>query len=138
MQHTKTKTIVGRILSGLVGLFLIGASGVPKFIDWPGKQEMMDRMGIPLSLLPTIGVIEISVAVLYLIPRTSFLGAIFATGLLGGAVFTHLRVGDGLFEILFPVILGVILWTGLALRHPLLFGLTLGNWRKTEPTNEPN
>ena len=35
MQHTKT--IVGRILSGLVGLFLIGASGVPKFIDWPGK-----------------------------------------------------------------------------------------------------
>ena len=107
MQHTKT--IVGRILSGLVGLFLIGASGVPKFIDWAGKQEMMDRMGIPLSLLPTIGVIEISVAVLYLIPRTSFLGAIFATGLLGGAVFTYLRVGDGLFEILFPVILGVIL-----------------------------
>ena len=99
MQKTKTETIIGWILTGLVGLFLTGGSGVPKFIDFPGKQEMMERMGIPLNLLPTIGAIEISVALLYLIPRTSFLGAILATGYLGGAVCTHLRVGDGLFEL---------------------------------------
>ena len=139
MQKTKTKTIIGWILTGLVGLFLIGGSGVPKFIDFPGKQEMMERMGIPLNLLPTIGAIEISVALLYLIPRTSFLGAILATGYLGGAVCTHLRVGDELFEILFPVILGVILWLGLALRHPILFSLARGNWTEIEKTrNEPS
>ncbi|QDU96763.1 DoxX family protein [Lignipirellula cremea] len=127
MQTSKTKTIVGWVLSVLIGLFLIGASGLPKFlVDWPGKEEMMARLGIPLDLLLTIGLIEIGVAVLYLIPPTAFLGAILTTGYLGGAVFTHLRIGDGLFETLFPVILGVILWTGLALRKPVLFSLLPG------------
>jgi hypothetical protein len=124
---SKTKTIIGWVLSVLVGLFLIGASGVPKFFDFPGKEEMMARLGLPLDLLPTIATIEIAVAVLTLIPRTAFLGAILATGYLGGAVVTHLRVGDGLFEILFPVILGAIMWTGLALRKPILYSLVLGS-----------
>ena len=84
---------------------MIGASGAPKFIDFPGKNEMMDKMGIPLSLVPTIGVLEIAVAVLYLVPRTSFLGAILMTGYLGGAVFTHLRIGDPWF---FPIIIGAL------------------------------
>jgi hypothetical protein len=127
---SKTKTIVGWVLSALAGLFLIGASGVPKFFDFPGKEEMMAHLGLPLDLLPTIGTIEIAVAVLYLIPKTAFLGAILTTAYLGGAVVTHLRVGDGLFEILFPVILGTILWTGLALRKPILFSLLLGSETK--------
>lgn len=116
----KVQRITGWVLTGLVGLFLIGASGVPKFFDFPGKNEMMEKMGIPLSLLPTIGVIEIAVSVLYLIPRTSFLGAILVTGYLGGAVFTHLRVGDPWY---FPIIVGVLAWGGLALRQPLIFTL---------------
>lgn len=126
------KRITGWVLSGLVGLFLIGASGLPKFsfVDWPGKaemmQEMMDHLGIPMTLLPQIGVIEVSVAILFLIPRTSFVGAILTTGLLGGAVFTHVRVGDGSFEVLFPVALGALMWTGLALRTPALVDLVLG------------
>src|SRR5690606_60934 len=126
MQPSKAKRINGWILSGLIGLFLIGASGVPKFLDFPGKDEMMEHLGIPLSLLPTIGILEIAAALIYLIPRTAFLGAILTTGYLGGAVFTHLRAGDGLFEVLFPVILGIIMWMGLALRHPILFSLLLG------------
>jgi hypothetical protein len=124
---SKTKTITGWVFSALVGLFLIGASGVPKFLDFPGKEEMMAHLGLPLDLLPTIGTIEIAVAILYLLPWTAFLGAILTTGYLGGAVVTHLRVGDGLFEILFPVILGVLMWTGLALRKPILFALLLGS-----------
>jgi hypothetical protein len=124
---SKTKTIVGWVLSALAGLFLIGASGMPKFFDFPGKEEMMAHLGLSLDLLPTIAVIEIAVAVLYLIPKTAFLGAILTTGYLGGAVATHLRVGDGLFEILFPVIVGAILWTGLALRKPILFSLLIGS-----------
>ena len=72
----KVQRITGWFLTGLVGLFMIGVSGVPKFFDFPGKNEMMEKMGIPLSILPAIAVVEIAVAVIYLIPRTSFLGAI--------------------------------------------------------------
>lgn len=80
----------------------------------------MAKLGIPLSLLPTIGVLEIGVTLLYLIPRTSFLGALLLTGYLGGAVFTHLRVGDPWF---FPLIVAIVAWLGLALRQPTIFTL---------------
>ncbi len=118
---SKAQRITGWILTGLVGLFMIGASGVPKFFDFPGKNEMMEKLGIPLPLLPTIAVLEIAVTVIYLIPRTAFLGAILMTGYLGGAVFTHLRVGDPWY---FPIIIGVLAWLGLALRQPTIFALT--------------
>jgi hypothetical protein len=93
-MSSKALLITGWVLTGLVGLFMIGVSGIPKFFDFPGKNEMMEHLGIPLSLVPTLAVLEIAVTVSYLIPRTSFLGAILMTGYLGGAVFTHLRVGD--------------------------------------------
>jgi hypothetical protein len=120
---TKTHRIIGWALTLLVGLFLIGVSGVPKFFDFSGKDEMMAKLQVPLNLLTTLGVIEISIAVLYLIPRTAFLGAILTTGHLGGAVWTHLRVGDPWY---FPIIIGVLMWLGLALRHPVIFRLVLG------------
>ena len=120
---TKAQRITGWALTILVGLFLIGVSGVPKFFDFPNKAEMMSKLQIPLNLLTTLGVIEISVAVLYLIPRTAFLGAILTTGYLGGALWTHLRVGDTWY---FPIIIGVLMWLGLALRHPVIFRLLLG------------
>jgi hypothetical protein len=123
---TKTQRIIGWILTVLVGLFLIGASGVPKFLDISqieGMADMMTKLQIPLDLLKVLGVIEVSVAVLYLIPRTAFLGAILTTGYLGGALWTHLRVGDTWF---FPIIIGVLLWLGLALRRPAIFQLLLG------------
>lgn len=120
---SKVQLITGRVLTALVGLFLIGASGIPKFMDWPGKKEMMDKIGIPLTLLPTIGVIEIVITIIYLIPRTAFLGAILITAYLGGAIITHLRVGEPWF---FPVIIGVLTWVALALRQPLIFKLAGG------------
>jgi hypothetical protein len=117
---SKAQRITGWVLTGLVGLFLIGASGVPKFFDFPGKNEMMAKLGIPLPLLPTLAVLEIAVTVIYLIPRTAFLGAILMTGYLGGAVFTHLRVSDPWY---FPIIIGVLAWVGLGLRQPMIFSL---------------
>jgi len=120
---SKAKRITGWTLTVLMGLFLIGASGVPKFLDFPGKADMMSKLQIPLELLTTLGVIEIAVAVLYLIPRTAFLGAILTTGYLGGALWTHLRVNDTWF---FPIIIGVLMWLGLALRRPVIFRLLLG------------
>lgn len=124
-MQSKPQLITGRVLTGLVGLFLIVGSGIPKFLDWPGKDEMMSKMGIPLALLPTIGVIEIAITVLYLIPRTAFLGAILVTAYLGGAIMTHLRVGDPWF---FPIIIGVVMWVALALRKPVIFKLALGSY----------
>lgn len=67
--------------------------------------------------------IEIAVAILFLIPRTSFVGAILVTGYLGGAVWTHLRVGDPWF---FPIIIGVVMWVALGLRRPAIFALASG------------
>lgn len=119
----KAQHITGWILTGLVSLFLIGASGVPKFLDWEGREAMLTHMGMSSSLMPTIGVIEIAVTLIYLIPRTAFLGAILITGYLGGAVMTHLRVGDPWW---FPIVIGVVVWLGLALRQPAIIRLALG------------
>ncbi|HMO14794.1 MAG TPA: DoxX family protein [Pirellulaceae bacterium] len=119
----KTRQITGWILTGLVGVFLIGISGLPKFLDWQGKDEMMSKLEIPLDLLPMLGVLEILVTLLFLIPRTSFFGAILVTGYLGGAVWTHLRVGDPWF---FPIIIGVLVWLALALRRSAIVNLAFG------------
>lgn len=131
---TKAMRITGWTLTILVGLFLAVASGVPKFIDFPGKAELMGKLEVPASLWSTLGVIEITVAVLFLIPRTAFLGAILSTGYLGGAVWTHLRVGDPWF---FPIIIGVLMWTGLALRRPEIFRLLLGQEPATVQPHSP-
>ena len=73
---------------------------------------------VPLGLLLLVGV------VLYAIPRTSVLGAIYLTGFLGGAVATHFRVGSPLFtHVLFAVYVAVFVWGGLALRNPRLLSL---------------
>jgi len=117
---SKSKRITGWVLTGLVGLFMIGASGVPKFMDWPGKKAMFDHLGITPELSPVLGIIEIAVTLLFLIPRTSFLGAILVTGYLGGAVWAHLRVGDPWY---FPIIIGVVMWVALGLRRPAIFSL---------------
>lgn len=120
---SQARHITGWVLTGLVGLFLIVASAIPKFIDFPNKEEMFAKLGIPLELAPILGVLEIAVATLFLIPRTAFLGAILATGYLGGAAWTHLRVGDPWF---FPIIIGIILWTGIGLRRPAIMALAKG------------
>lgn len=125
---TKTKNIIGWSLSGLIGLFMIGASGIAKFMDYPGKAEQLAKLQVPLSLLPTVAIIEIAVTTLYLIPRTAFLGAILVSAYLGGAVWTHLRIGDPWY---FPIITGVIAWTALALRNPAIIALALG--RRVQP-----
>lgn len=131
-MSSKAKRTFGWVLTGLVGLFLIGASGVPKFMDWPGKQEMFDHLGITADLSPVLGVIEIAVVLLFLIPRTSFVGAILVTGYLGGAVWAHLRVGDPWF---FPILIGVVMWIGLALRYPVIFKLAFGVVRENPSDN---
>jgi len=113
----------GRVLSGLVVLFLI-LDGIIKFIKPAPVIETSAHLGLPLSLANTLGILLLVCTAIYVIPRTSVLGAILLTGYLGGAVATHLRVGDPLFShILFPTYLGVMLWLGLYLRDERLRAL---------------
>ncbi len=123
--------IIGWVLTGLLGVFLIGVSGVPKFIDFPDKEKMFEHLGITPDLSPILGIIEITVTIIYLIPRTAFVGAILLTGYLGGAVWTHVRVGDAW---VFPVVIGVLVWVALGLRKPVIFSLALGVETSTSPT----
>ena len=115
-SSSKKRVWVGRVLSGLVVLFLI-PDGIVKFIKPAPVVEAFAHVGWPLSLANVLGTLLLVCIGLYAIPRTSILGAILLTGYLGGAVATHLRAGDPLFShILFPTYLGVLLWLGLYLR----------------------
>ena len=82
------------------------------------------QLGYPESVLLGLGIVLLACTVLYVIPRTAILGAILLTGYLGGAVATHVRVGNPLFtHVLFPVYLGVLIWGGLYLRDERLRAL---------------
>jgi hypothetical protein len=77
---------------------------------------MLEQMGFPERLGLTLGIVEIGSTVLYLVPRTTVLGAILLTGYLGGAVATHARVLE--MQFLMPLVLGMLVWGGLFLRDP--------------------
>lgn len=113
---SNAKVSTGYALSGLVILFLLFDSAI-KFINPPGVADAFAHTGWPSNLAAVLGAILLTCTALYAMPRTSILGAVLLTGYLGGAVATHLRVGDPLFShVLFPVYLGVMLWAGLFLR----------------------
>lgn len=81
----------------------------------------MAELGWPPGYAFSIGILELSCVVLYLMPKTSIFGAILTMGLLGGAMATHIRVGNPLFShVLFPVYVGLFMWGGLWLRTPQL------------------
>jgi len=124
----KTMLWAGRILSGLPALFLL-VDSVGKFVKPAPVVEGTVRLGYPESVIFPLGIVLLACTVVYLVPRTSILGAILLTGYLGGAVATHLRVGDGLFPMFFPVILGVLVWGGLFLRDNRLRALL--PWRSS-------
>ena len=110
----------GYILSGLPVLFLL-IDAVGKFVKPAAVVEGTQQLGYNESVILPLGIILLASTIIYLIPRTSTLGAILLTGYLGGAVATHVRVGSPHFShILFPVYLGIMLWLGLYLREKRL------------------
>ena len=112
---SKGKLWGGRIMSWLPALFLL-VDGVMKLFKPAVVVEATVKLGYPENTILPIGIVLTVCTILYLIPRTAVLGAILLTGYLGGAVATHVRVGEGLFPISFPIIFGVLLWGGLYLR----------------------
>ena len=112
----------GRLLSALPLLMLLPSAAM-KFLKPPEVIEGFVRLGYPESLALGLGILELACTAVYLIPRTSVLGAILLTGYLGGATATHVRVGDPFSMFIIPVILGVMVWGGLYLRDPRLRAL---------------
>ena len=103
----------GRVMSALPVLMVLFGS-VMKLTRAPGVVEGFNRAGAPERLIIPVGLIELICCVVYLIPRTSVLGAILMTGLLGGATITTLRIGDPTYPL--PVVLGMLAWGGLWMR----------------------
>jgi hypothetical protein len=109
----------GGIISALPVLMLL-MSGVMKLVKPVFVVEGSTRLGWDEGLILGLGITEIACTVVYVIPRTSVLGAILLTGFLGGATATHVRIGDPFFG---PIVLGVLVWGGLYLREPRLRAL---------------
>ena len=107
----------GRVLSALFVLFMLGASVAPKFLTPDVGLDYIRSLNIDPADVPLIGVIELIGTLLYAWRRTSLLGAVIMSALLGGAIATHMHVDSPLFShTLFGVYLGLIMWAGLWLR----------------------
>uniref|UniRef100_A0A9E7ZKA4 DoxX family protein n=1 Tax=Bosea sp. NBC_00436 TaxID=2969620 RepID=A0A9E7ZKA4_9HYPH len=119
-------------MSALVILFLLAASVAPKLAGAAVATETLRSLGWDPRHTLLIGLIELACVILYAVPRTSVLGAIVATGLLGGAIATQVRVDAPLFShSLFGLYLGLLLWGGLWLRNPALRAIfPVGNWAR--------
>ena len=106
----------GRVVTVIAALPFV-PSAIMKLTANPKVLEGMSHLGLPESLITTLGILELLCVVVYLIPMTSVLGAILLTGYIGGAILTHLRVGEG---VLFQIALGLLIWLGPYLREPRL------------------
>ena len=115
----------GRVMSGLVILFLL-MDGAIKMVPIQPVTDSLKELGYPTSdsFARLLGIIVLAGTELYAWQRTAALGAVVLTGLFGGAIASHLRLGDSLFShTLFGVYLGVLMWGGLWFRDPALRAL---------------
>jgi DoxX-like family len=123
-SSTKKMIWTGRILTVLTSLFLL-LDGVMKIVKPVQVLEATARLGYPVTTLTGIGVTLIACTLIYIIPRTSILGAILLTSYLGGAVASNVRAGSGWFETIFPTLIAAAVWGGIWLRDRRLRNLIL-------------
>jgi DoxX-like family len=112
---TSRRVWIGRIVSALPALFLLVDASM-KLLKPAFVVEATTQLGYSEGVIVGLGLVLLACTGLYLIPRTSVLGTILLTGYLGGAVATHVRAGSDPFAVLFPVLIGTLLWGGLVLR----------------------
>ena len=117
-MNSRTALWTGRVLSGIAVLFLI-FDGAIKLVPIQPVTDSLRELGYPAtdSFARFLGVVTLLCTALYAWPRTALLGAVLLTGIMGGAIASHLRLGDPLFShTLFGVYLGLLFWVGLWLR----------------------
>jgi hypothetical protein len=107
---------VGRVISWLVSL-LFAFSAVMKLAMKPAVIQGMEHVGLPQRMIMPLGIIELLCVVVYLVPQSSFFGAILFTGFVGGTIITHWRVGEPPVA---QIVIGILLWVALYLRRPRL------------------
>jgi hypothetical protein len=117
------RVLAGWILSGLIAAFLIFGSASGKFVEFEGKDEMFQELGWGKDVMVKIGVVEVAIAALFLIPRTAFIAAVLLSAYLGGAVATHVRINQPFW---FPIVIGVLAWVALGLRDGRVFNVAFG------------
>ncbi len=111
-SRPKTALWTGRIISGLVVLFLV-FDGVTKLMRVEAVLKAAAQLGFSVPQIVGIGILLLVCTLIYLVPRTSVLGAILLTGYLGGATAIQVHARNPVFETLFPVIFGVLIWAGI-------------------------
>jgi ABC-type uncharacterized transport system permease subunit len=110
-------------MSGLTIAFLAFDTAM-KLLQLEPAMKGTAELGYPLHTVFGIGLVELLCVIAYVVPRTSLLGAVLLTGYLGGAIATHVRVGNPLFShVLFPIYVAALLWGGLYLRDAALRAL---------------
>ena len=120
MNVTTAQRRTGIALSTVAVLFLL-FDAIGKLARPQAVIEGTTQLGYPVSVIVPLGIIQIICLILYIVPRTSLIGALLWTGYLGGAVATHVRIGNPLFShILFPTYVALLLWLGLWLREQRL------------------
>jgi|SRR5215469_4239520 len=112
---SKVQLWLGRIMSAIVSLFLV-VDGVMKLFRPPVVVKATFQLGYAESAIVGIGATLLLCTLLYIVPRTSAVGAVLLTGYLGGAVASNVRAGMPLFNVLFPIIIAGLAWGGLWLR----------------------
>jgi DoxX-like family len=121
--RSKALSVVGYVLSGLAAAFMFFDGGMklvkPEFV----VKATVETVGFPENVIVPLGVVLVGSTLLYVIPRTAVWGAILLTGYLGGAVAAHVRLGEGCFPILLPVVFAAVIWGGLCLRDERLRAL---------------
>ncbi|MFN9718559.1 MAG: DoxX family protein [Planctomycetota bacterium] len=129
MASSKTRLVISWTLSLLPALMMLGPSAFLKLNPSAEMAADFINMGLTAQQVFAIGVVEIVIVLLYLVPRTSFIGAILVTGYLGGATFVNLRAGEPFF---LPIAFGLIIWVALGLRRPEIFRLTFASGTELE------
>lgn len=115
----RSAQLAGWVLT-LIPAALLFIAAVMNIVRPDSVVQQTVKMGYSASVMLPLGIVTLVCVMLYLIPRTACLGAILVTGYLGGAVDVHVRNGDPLPQILFPVVIGVLAWLALYLREPRL------------------
>ena len=112
---SKVQRWASHVFTVLTILFML-LDALGKFARPVQVVDAFARLGIPIALSTSIGLLLVACTILYAIPRTAVLGAVLMTGYLGGAVAIHMRAASTSFETVFPVIFGVLAWAGVYLR----------------------
>ena len=111
--------VTGWVLSGLLGLLFLPSAFMK--IAQPGNFLEDWTKSYPAGAALPLGIIELTMFVLYIVPKTRYLGGLIMLAYLGGAVATHLHNADGMYPV--PVLVGLIAWLGLYLRDRKLRAL---------------